>query len=251
MRLELGDPQREREFMAIHLYEQPPRGSDQRPNLHHVGIRSFNLPALLAHMEELLADGSFGETAGLSRGGRIISTHTFRYCMASDPDGLLLELYEDRASASVPWPATGPKLDAKVALSNLYLSHAHIFCTDVDTTVLWLAKAFGSTVSFELENAAGARNIWLNIGGGGLNLYDQPPRKAPRALVHHLGMRTDNLPALLAHLRQGGIAYRDGQQGKGEQGWRYAMCMAPDGLLLEIFENRAGFNPNDADVGAP
>jgi len=69
-----------------------------------------------------------------------------------------------------------------------------------------------------------------------------------RPLVHHLGVRTDNLPALLRHLREAGLQFRQGGKVHGA-GWRYAMCETPDGLLLELFENARGFDP--AEAGPP
>ena len=310
VRLELGDYSRRREFMALQLYEQPPRGPDSRPDVHHVGVRCFNLPALVEHVRRCGLRGSEGGSspqwglAGLARGGALVAGPTFRYVMASDPDGLLLELYEDRPSREHPWPEDEPEAQASTrsdpmfvqsnpdpALAGLYFSHAHIFSDDVTETVEFFAQALGGRVAFELADAAGARNVWVTVGGGGLNLctagtFCEPltlrhrssrlPDTLPaddggqqgkgrrvheredrarggdgvvgRPLLHHLGVRTDNLPALLHHLRDAGVQFRHGAKGHGA-GWRYAMCETPDGLLLELFENARGFDP--AEAGAP
>lgn len=243
-------------------YDQKPKGTDQRPNLHHVGVRCFDLPLLVKHMQAHgmgSADGGW-HLAGMARAGEIQQSPSFRYVMVSDPDGLLLEVYEDRDSLETPWPEERRAIESAGAtdpLAGLYFSHAHIFSSNPERTTLWLAKAFGARVAFELKEAAGARNIWINIGGGGLNLYDQSPKVVgddgiglgtPRNLVHHLGVRTDNLDALLAHLREAGLEYRLGAVGD-EKRWKYAMCAAPDNLLIEIFENCSGFNPDEH--GAP
>ena len=56
--------------------------------------------------------------------------------------------------------------------------------------------------------------------------------------MRHLGVRTDDLSVLLQHMGGARLAYR---HGKDEEGWRYATCETPDGLLLLVFENERGF----------
>jgi len=43
--------------------------------------------------------------------------------------------------------------------------------------------------------------VRLDLGGAALHLYDQPPRGGGRPLVHHLGLRTDDLDELVGHVR--------------------------------------------------
>ena len=47
-------------------------------------------------------------------------------------------------------------------------------------------------------------------------------------------MRTDDLRALVAHMRARGVAFRSEIREFGH--WRYVMVAAPDDVLLELFE---------------
>ncbi len=92
---------------------------------------------------------------------------------------------------------------------------------------------FGARVLFDME-IAGARNVMLGIGSGKINIYDQPPRRGSGGAYHHLGIQTDDLDALVKHMRIQGFQF----QGQiREHGYlRYIMAMAPDDILLEIFQ---------------
>ena len=52
--------------------------------------------------------------------------------------------------------------------------------------------------------------------------------------VHHVGIQTDDLPALHRRLTALGVPFRSGIREFGS--WRYIMCEAPDGVLLELFQ---------------
>lgn len=96
---------------------------------------------------------------------------------------------------------------------------------------------FGARVIYDTE-LVGRRNVRLDIGGAALHVYDQLPRSADRGLIHHLGIRTDDLDGLMAHMRAHGVVFRKGIA--EDQHFRYVMCEAPDGVLLELYEVKAG-----------
>ncbi len=81
---------------------------------------------------------------------------------------------------------------------------------------------------------ARSRNVFLKVGYGRLHLYDQPPRDHGRSAIHHLGIRTDNLAALVSEMRSKGALFRSDI--REFQSWRYIMVAAPDDVLLELFE---------------
>ncbi len=114
-----------------------------------------------------------------------------------------------------------------------HLHHVHIFAADIDASVAWYRDMLGGEVVFD-GDFGGARNVFMRIGGGRLHLYDQPPRDQGRGAVHHVGIRTDDLAALAARLRAKGVEFQSGIREFGS--WRYLMCGAPDGVLLELFE---------------
>lgn len=122
----------------------------------------------------------------------------------------------------------------------LSLHHTHLFASDVDRSVAFWRDHFGAVVVLDAE-FAGARNVFLRIGQGRLHLYAQPPKHVGQGTVHHLGIETDELEALVARLRRAGVSVTEVRRhAEGD----YAMAQGPDALLLELFQ------PHAAHVGA-
>jgi catechol 2,3-dioxygenase-like lactoylglutathione lyase family enzyme len=113
------------------------------------------------------------------------------------------------------------------------LDHAHIFASDVDATIRWWSEMLGAKVVFDVP-VAGARNVRLAVGRGAIILYDQPPRVAGPASVHHLGVLTDDLEGLVASMEAKGVKFRDPIQDFGVV--KFIMVMAPDEVFLELFQ---------------
>ncbi len=114
-----------------------------------------------------------------------------------------------------------------------HFHHAHVFASDIGASVAWYRDMLGGTVMFDGE-FGGARNVFMRIGAGRIHFYDQPPKGAGPSAVHHLGIRTDDLANMVARLRGAGHAARNDIRDFGW--WKYFMCEAPDGVLLELFE---------------
>ena len=117
------------------------------------------------------------------------------------------------------------------------LDHVHIFSSDMEKTLRFYRTMFGARVIYDAV-LMGQRNVRLDIGGQALHIYDQKPRSADRGLVHHLGIRTDDLEGLIAHMRENGVVFRKGITEATP--FRYVMCEAPDGVLLELYELKPG-----------
>jgi len=117
------------------------------------------------------------------------------------------------------------------------LDHTHIFASHIETTVNFYRTMFGARVVYD-TGLVGRRNVRLDIGGTALHAYDQLPRSADRGLIHHLGIRTDDLDGLIAHMRANSVVFR--KEITEDQHFRYVMCEAPDGVLLELYEVQAG-----------
>jgi catechol 2,3-dioxygenase-like lactoylglutathione lyase family enzyme len=114
----------------------------------------------------------------------------------------------------------------------LDLHHAHVFASDVDETIRWWSTMLGAEVAYD-GVLAGARNVFLKIGRGRLHVYDQGPRDTGQGPIHHLGIRTDDLARVVAHMRAQGATFRSEIREFGN--WRYIMVTAPDEVLLELF----------------
>ncbi len=123
------------------------------------------------------------------------------------------------------------------------LHHVHLFARDIDATIAWWRDMLGARVVFD-GALAGARNVFLRVGQGGLHIYDQPPRDAGRGAIHHVGIRSDDLPALVARMKARGHSFRSEIREFGS--WRYIMCAAPDDVLLELFQFDPEHEPQEA-----
>ncbi len=117
---------------------------------------------------------------------------------------------------------------------NVSLDHAHLFASNLSATVGFFRTMFGATVVWD-EAAAGVRAVRLALGSAFLVIYDQPP-KAPRGgAVHHLGIATDDLDALVAKMKANGFAFRNSIH--DDPKFRYVMVSGPDDLLIELFQS--------------
>ena len=101
--------------------------------------------------------------------------------------------------------------------------------SDVETTIGFWQDCFGAEVVAD-EDMAGSRNVFLDIGGGRLNLYAQEPNR--RGPVNHLGVQVVDLEATVEQLRVRG--WEPGPI-KHDGALSYAMVEGPDGLLIEVF----------------
>jgi catechol 2,3-dioxygenase-like lactoylglutathione lyase family enzyme len=115
------------------------------------------------------------------------------------------------------------------------IDHAHLFASDIDATISFWQTMFGATLEWDRQ-AAGVRNVYLRVGRGAINLYDQPPRHVGAGSIHHIGIETDDLDALVSHMRAQGFQFR--KPINEQPGFRYVMVAAPDEVLVELFQVR-------------
>ncbi len=117
------------------------------------------------------------------------------------------------------------------------LDHVHIFASNMAETIRFYTMMFDAKVVYDSQ-LVGQRNVSLDLGGLAIHIYDQPPRSRDRGLVHHLGLLTDDLPGLMAHMQARGVTFRKAIT--EDTAFRYVMCEAPDGVLLELYEVKPG-----------
>ena len=123
--------------------------------------------------------------------------------------------------------------------------HVHVFTEDIDRTIDWWTEMLGGEVAYDGE-FGGSRNVFMRVGEGRIHFYDQRPRGDGKNAVHHVGIRSDDLRSLHTHMLERGVAFRSEIREFGF--WRYLMCLAPDNVLLELFEvERDGL---DADLAS-
>ncbi len=113
------------------------------------------------------------------------------------------------------------------------LHHAHLFASNLDESLRFYKNMFGAEILFDLE-VAGARNVMISIGTSKINFYDQPPKDKERGVVHHLGIETNDLEALVAHMKSKGFEFRKSIKNLGML--KYVMAEGPDHVLFELFE---------------
>jgi catechol 2,3-dioxygenase-like lactoylglutathione lyase family enzyme len=100
-----------------------------------------------------------------------------------------------------------------------HMHHVHLFAKDIDETIAWYQRNLAAEVKFD-GDFGGARNVFMQIGSGRINLYDQPPRgvdataggpaggRRRTGAYHHVGIQTDNLAALRERLLNNGVQFR-------------------------------------------
>ena len=113
------------------------------------------------------------------------------------------------------------------------LHHTHIFASDIEATLAFWRDMFGAQILFDME-IAGVRNVMMAVGSGRINIYDQPPREGRCGAYHHLGIQTDDLDVLVEHMKGQGFRFQGQIRERGYL--RYIMAMAPDNILVEIFQ---------------
>jgi catechol 2,3-dioxygenase-like lactoylglutathione lyase family enzyme len=114
-----------------------------------------------------------------------------------------------------------------------HIHHAHLFSSNLEAALKFYREMFGAEILADLD-MAGARNVFIAIGKGRLHFYDQPPRDEGRGAIHHLGIQTDDLEALVAHMKTRGFVFRKTLSDFGF--WKYVMVQAPDNVLIELFQ---------------
>ena len=119
---------------------------------------------------------------------------------------------------------------------NCDLHHVHLFASDLDESIRFYCEMFGAEIIFD-ELVAGVRNVLIRIGTGHINFYDQPPRGIGKSAVHHLGIHTDDISALVAHMEAKGFDFGSPIRDFGDL--KYIMLEGPDRILIEVFEKRA------------
>jgi catechol 2,3-dioxygenase-like lactoylglutathione lyase family enzyme len=115
------------------------------------------------------------------------------------------------------------------------LHHTHLFASNVDACIAFWRDHFGAVVLLDTA-FAGARNVFMRVGEGRLHLYDQAPKHLGAGTVHHLGIETDELDALVGRLRAAGVSVTDVRHHAEAD---YAMAQGPDDVLLELFQPHA------------
>jgi catechol 2,3-dioxygenase-like lactoylglutathione lyase family enzyme len=122
--------------------------------------------------------------------------------------------------------------------------HVHLFASDLDASIRFYKDMFGSVIVFDAV-VAGARNVLIRIGGGFINFYDQPPRGHGFNAVHHLGINTDDIEAVVASMKARGYSFRTPVRDFGNL--KYIMLEGPDKVVIEVFENKGAWQQPDPD----
>ena len=114
-----------------------------------------------------------------------------------------------------------------------HIHHVHIFASDISTSIDFYKNNFGGKVVFDAE-VAGARNVFMTIGKGRLHFYDQVPKHKVRGNIHHFGIQTTNIEAVVERLKTNGVVFNKDISDLGF--WKYIMVPAPDDILIELFQ---------------
>lgn len=113
------------------------------------------------------------------------------------------------------------------------IHHTHIFASDISKSIRFYEENFGGEVVIDMP-FAGARNVFMRIGGGRLHFYDQPPKHSVRGNIHHFGILTDDIAGMVEKLKANGVQFNKDVTDLGA--WKYIMVPSPDDILIELFQ---------------
>ena len=114
-----------------------------------------------------------------------------------------------------------------------HFHHAHLFASNIDASLKFYQEMFGAEILADVV-MAGTRNVFVAIGQGRLHFYDQPAKDQGRGAIHHLGIQTDDLEGLVTQMKAKGVPFHKEIADFGF--WKYVMVLAPDNVLLELFQ---------------
>ena len=114
-----------------------------------------------------------------------------------------------------------------------HIHHVHIFASNIDDSIRFYEESFNGEIILDAE-LAGARNVFMRIGNGRLHFYDQAPTYRGRGSIHHFGIQTEDIEAVVGRLKSRGVEFKKGITDLGF--WKYIMVPAPDEVLIELFQ---------------
>ncbi|SHO88376.1 Uncharacterised protein [Mycobacteroides abscessus subsp. bolletii] len=117
----------------------------------------------------------------------------------------------------------------------LWLHHAQLLCSDLDTAVKFWVHPSEAIIVRDIASA-GVRNVPLPAGYGHRHLYGQPPTHPGQATVHHLAYDTDDISS---HPQAMGVSVTPVQ---ADPRGNHIMAQDPEDLLLQVFQ------PDDHDL---
>jgi len=128
------------------------------------------------------------------------------------------------------------------------LQHIHIFASDMEATIGFWREMFGAEVLIDATRP-GSRSVVLGLGTGRLAIYDQAPQQAGTGgAIHHIGLQTDDLDALMLHMKERGVRFTESVNDSGFI--RYTFVPAPDGIVLDLFQVYPGKIPEELKQNA-
>lgn len=110
-----------------------------------------------------------------------------------------------------------------------YVEHTAVTVQDIDWSVRFFVQVFGMSVTRQKENHGHLSQVWLD---GGIQLVASPEDPA-FGRPHHLGIVVQDFSAVRRDmLRWEGVHPMEGKPEKWLQ--------LPDGLVLELFQEKSG-----------
>ncbi len=89
-------------------------------------------------------------------------------------------------------------------MAKYWFDHIHIFCSDVDQTVLYYVNNFGARFHGMHDYGGGKLAAHLDLSGVEILISKADPDH--RAGLHHIGFRTTDLEEAAADLRKNGCS---------------------------------------------
>ena len=119
------------------------------------------------------------------------------------------------------------------------VAHTCIFAHDLAATERFYQEAFGVSKAFDFKRGEDWIGFYLDLGG---RSFIEVFRKADSSFaetnqINHICLETEDLDALIAHVRNAGVTITDKKL--GVDGTWQAWTNDPNGVKLEIFQYTA------------
>ena len=128
----------------------------------------------------------------------------------------------------------------------LGFDHVGITCSNLEKSVGFYRDLLGFSEFFRARNSAGTEIVFLDAGGGMLELFEpNHPVETPamddsmhHAGFRHISLRVDNVDETYKRLCDAGVEFRSPPKlpNISPTAVKLAFCKDPDGIVVELME---------------
>jgi len=129
-------------------------------------------------------------------------------------------------------------------MTNYWYDHVHLISPDPFKTAQFYERIFQAKRTGVTKLGDGRTMIELNLNGARIMVLEQPAQVKPipgdaanSCGLDHFGIRSDNIEATVAALKEDGVQFRD-EIREARPGVRVAFFWGPENVLIELVERK-------------